>query len=66
MAKCSPHFTRGSNLKSVPKACSLNPGAIVLVVVGGAFRELFSLAIFPEWLFYAPARSLYFGGVSLE
>src|SRR6476661_2483301 len=29
--------------------------AIALVLVGGAFRELFSLAIFAEWLFYMVA-----------
>lgn len=34
--------------------------AIVLVVVGGAFRELFSLAIFSEWLFYVVAASTIF------
>lgn len=34
--------------------------AIVLVVVGGAFRELFSLAIFAEWLFYMVAASTIF------
>jgi APA family basic amino acid/polyamine antiporter len=34
--------------------------AIVLIVVGGAFRELFSLAIFAEWLFYVVATSTIF------
>ncbi len=34
--------------------------AIVLVLVGGAFRELFSLAIFAEWLFYVVAASTIF------
>jgi APA family basic amino acid/polyamine antiporter len=34
--------------------------AIVLVLVGGAFRELFSLAIFAEWLFYMVATSTIF------
>ena len=34
--------------------------AVVLVLVGGAFRELFSLAIFAEWLFYAVAASTIF------
>jgi basic amino acid/polyamine antiporter, APA family len=34
--------------------------AIVLVLVGGAFRELFSLAIFAEWLFYMVAASTIF------
>ena len=34
--------------------------AIVLVVVGGAFQELFSLAIFAEWLFYMVAASTIF------
>ena len=34
--------------------------AIVLVLVGGAFRELFSLAIFAEWLFYIVAASTIF------
>jgi len=34
--------------------------AIVLIVVGGAFRELFSLAIFAEWLFYMVAASTIF------
>jgi APA family basic amino acid/polyamine antiporter len=35
-------------------------GAILLVLVGGAFRELFSLAIFAEWLFYMVAASTIF------
>jgi basic amino acid/polyamine antiporter, APA family len=35
-------------------------GAIILIVVGGAFRELFSLAIFAEWLFYMVAASTIF------
>lgn len=34
--------------------------AIVLIVVGGAFAELFSLAIFAEWLFYVVATSTIF------
>lgn len=34
--------------------------ATVLVLVGGAFRELFSLAIFAEWLFYVVAASTIF------
>ena len=34
--------------------------AILLVLVGGAFRELFSLAIFAEWLFYVVAASTIF------
>lgn len=34
--------------------------AVLLVVVGGAFRELFSLAIFAEWLFYMIAASTIF------
>jgi len=34
--------------------------AIVLVVIGGAFQELFSLAIFAEWLFYMVAASTIF------
>jgi APA family basic amino acid/polyamine antiporter len=34
--------------------------AIVLLLVGGAFRELFSLAIFSEWLFYMIATSTIF------
>lgn len=34
--------------------------AIVLIVVGGAFQELFSLAIFAEWLFYMVASSTIF------
>jgi basic amino acid/polyamine antiporter, APA family len=34
--------------------------AIILIVVGGAFRELFSLAIFAEWLFYMVAASTIF------
>jgi len=32
----------------------------LLIVVGGAFRELFSLAIFAEWLFYMVAASTIF------
>jgi basic amino acid/polyamine antiporter, APA family len=34
--------------------------AILLIVLGGAFRELFSLAIFAEWLFYMIAASTVF------
>jgi len=34
--------------------------AVLLIVVGGAFRELFSLAIFAEWLFYTVAASTIF------
>jgi len=34
--------------------------AVVLIVVGGAFKELFSLAIFAEWLFYMVAASTIF------
>jgi APA family basic amino acid/polyamine antiporter len=34
--------------------------AIVLILVGGAFRELFSLTIFSEWLFYMVAASTIF------
>lgn len=34
--------------------------AIVLLLVGGAFKELFSLAIFSEWLFYMVATSTVF------
>jgi APA family basic amino acid/polyamine antiporter len=34
--------------------------AIVLLLVGGAFKEFFSLAIFSEWLFYMIATSTVF------
>jgi APA family basic amino acid/polyamine antiporter len=34
--------------------------AIVLLLVGGVFRELFSLTIFAEWLFYMIAASTVF------
>jgi APA family basic amino acid/polyamine antiporter len=34
--------------------------AIVLLLVGGAFKDLFSLAIFSEWLFYMIAASSIF------
>lgn len=34
--------------------------AVALIVVGGAFKELFSLAIFAEWLFYMIAASTIF------
>jgi APA family basic amino acid/polyamine antiporter len=34
--------------------------AIILLLVGGAFKELFSLAIFAEWLFYMVAASTIF------
>ena len=34
--------------------------AVLLIVLGGAFRELFSLAIFAEWLFYMIAASTIF------
>jgi basic amino acid/polyamine antiporter, APA family len=34
--------------------------AIVLLLIGGAFKDLFSLAIFAEWLFYMVAASTIF------
>jgi APA family basic amino acid/polyamine antiporter len=34
--------------------------AIALLIVGGAFKDLFSLAIFAEWLFYMIAASTIF------
>ena len=34
--------------------------SVILIVVGGAFKELFSLAIFAEWLFYVVAASTIF------
>jgi APA family basic amino acid/polyamine antiporter len=34
--------------------------AIVLLLIGGAFKDLFSLAIFAEWLFYMLAASTIF------
>ena len=34
--------------------------SVILLLVGGAFRELFSLAIFAEWLFYMVAASTIF------
>jgi APA family basic amino acid/polyamine antiporter len=34
--------------------------AVVLLLVGGAFKDLFSLAIFAEWLFYMIAASTIF------
>jgi APA family basic amino acid/polyamine antiporter len=34
--------------------------AILLLIMGGAFKELFSLAIFSEWLFYMIATSTVF------
>lgn len=34
--------------------------AIILLLVGGAFRELFTLTIFAEWLFYMIAASTIF------
>jgi len=34
--------------------------AIALLLLGGAFKELFSLAIFAEWLFYMVAASTIF------
>ena len=34
--------------------------AMLLILAGGAFRELFSLAIFAEWLFYMVAASTIF------
>jgi basic amino acid/polyamine antiporter, APA family len=34
--------------------------AIVLLLLGGSFRQLFSLAIFAEWLFYMIAGSTVF------
>jgi APA family basic amino acid/polyamine antiporter len=34
--------------------------ACVLLLIGGAFKDLFSLAIFAEWLFYMLAASTIF------
>src|ERR1700730_1391509 len=34
--------------------------AILLLLVGGAFKDLFALAIFAEWLFYMIAASTIF------
>ena len=40
--------------------------AILLLLVGGAFKDLFSLAIFAEWLFYmiAASTSLFFASAN--
>jgi APA family basic amino acid/polyamine antiporter len=34
--------------------------AIILLLLGGSFRQFFSLAIFSEWLFYMVAASTIF------
>jgi basic amino acid/polyamine antiporter, APA family len=55
LAEVHPKF-HTPGLALVIQACV----AIVLELVGGAFRELFSLAIFAEWLFYMVAASTIF------
>jgi basic amino acid/polyamine antiporter, APA family len=47
LAKVHPRFRTPSNALMVQAVL-----ASVLVVVGGNFQQLFSLALFPEWLFY--------------
>ena len=55
LAKVHPRFHTPSLAIIVQAA-----GAILLLLIGGAFRELFSLAIFAEWLFYMIAASTIF------
>jgi APA family basic amino acid/polyamine antiporter len=55
LAAVHPRFHTPSTALVIQAAVS-----ILLVLVGGAFRELFSLAIFAEWLFYMVAASTIF------
>jgi len=54
-----PRFTRAFHTPSVAiiVQCGL---AIILLLLGGSFRQFFSLAIFAEWLFYMIAGSTVF------
>jgi basic amino acid/polyamine antiporter, APA family len=55
IAEVHPRFHTPSI--SILVQCGL---AIVLLVIGGSFRQFFSLAIFAEWLFYMIAGSTVF------
>ncbi|MGA9352914.1 MAG: APC family permease, partial [Terriglobales bacterium] len=55
IAKVDPRFHTPSVALLVQ--CGL---AIILLLVGGSFRQFFSLAIFAEWLFYMIAGSTVF------
>ncbi len=55
MAEVHPRFRTPS--VAIVAQCSL---AVILLVLGGSFRQFFSLAIFAEWLFYLIAGSTVF------
>src|SRR5271155_2942512 len=55
MAEVHPRFRTPS--VAIIVQCGL---AIILLLLGGSFRQLFSLAIFAEWLFYMIAASTVF------
>lgn len=55
IAKVHPRFRTPS--VSIMVQCGL---AIILLLLGGSFRQFFSLAIFAEWLFYMIAGSTVF------
>jgi basic amino acid/polyamine antiporter, APA family len=55
LAEVNPRFHTPSMALAVQAALS-----IVLLLLGGNFRQLFSLAIFAEWLFYMIAGSTVF------
>ena len=55
IAEVHPRFRTPS--VSILVQCGL---AIVLLLLGGSFRQFFSLAIFAEWLFYMIAGSTVF------
>ncbi len=55
MAEIHPRFRTPS--AALLAQCAL---AVVLLLLGGSFRQFFSLAIFAEWLFYMVAASTIF------
>lgn len=55
LADVHPHFATPSS--SIIVQCAL---AVALLLFAGTFRQLFSLAIFAEWLFYMIATSTIF------
>jgi len=55
IAEVHPHFRTPS--VAIVVQCGL---AIILLLLGGSFRQFFSLAIFAEWMFYMIAGSTVF------
>jgi APA family basic amino acid/polyamine antiporter len=55
LAKVDPRFHTPSLALAAQAAL-----AVTLILLGGSFRQLFSLAIFAEWLFYMVASSTVF------